>query len=185
MIRLFYTRMTPIPMNKDLYVIKTLEQTEDINNVIFQKYNDLKEADIERKSHLFHGRYENIYIKDTSIPEIQDIIEKLKQEAALFLNIQKAYLKFGFWFNAMSPGDQTTLHCHDDFDEVLSGVYYIKVPEQSGNLILHMEKQLEIQPKEGMIVLFSPCLKHHVTINNSKQIRLSIGFNVTVLNNAD
>ena len=39
-------------------------------------------------------------------------------------------------------------------------------------------KQLEILPKEGMMVLFSPSLKHHVTINNSDHMRLSIGFNV-------
>lgn len=172
-------------MNNQLYVIETFDNTKNINNIIFQKYTDLKEADIERKSHLFHGRYENIYIKPNSIPEIQDIIERLKQAAAQFLTKSATDLKFGFWFNAMSPGDQTTLHCHDDFDEILSGVYYIKVPDQSGNLVLQLEKELEILPKEGMMVLFSPSLKHHVTINNSDHMRLSIGFNVTLINNVD
>lgn len=168
-------------MNKNHYIVKKFDNTDYINNIIFQKFNDLKESDFKRKSHLFYGRYENIYIKRNSIPEIKNTIDKLKQEAALLLDVKSEKLRFGFWFNVMSPGDQTTVHCHDDLDEILSGVYYIRVPARSGNLVLHMEKQIEIVPEEGMLVLFSPSLNHHVSINNSTDVRVSIGFNVTIL----
>ena len=39
--------------------------------------------------------------------------------------------------HAMDAGQRTTLHHHDENDELLSAVYYIRVPENSGNLILH------------------------------------------------
>ena len=172
----------PFKINENQYKKIIFHENKDLNIIIFNKYQVLNDADIINKSHLFHGRYENIYIDSHSIPELEKIILMIKKEAAQFLNINEKEIKLGFWFNAMSPGDQTTLHCHDDLDEVLSGVYYFKVPENSGNLVLEMDKITEIIPEEGMLVMFSPSLDHRVTLNKSDQVRLSIGFNMKIAN---
>jgi len=161
------------------YIVKHISGSEILNQPIFNKAMALKKEDIEHESHLFNGRYENIYIKEHAIRELQSILDHIKQEIASLLEIPEQQIKLGFWLNIMQPGEQTTLHCHDDFDEVISGVYYINVPENSGNLVLKTDRHTEIKPAEGMMVLFSPALEHYVTENKSSQVRLSIGFNAT------
>ena len=78
----------------------------------------------------------------------------------------------------MRPGDITLPHSHNDDDELLSGVYYVKVPEHSGELVLYQgNTSYGIQPAEGKLVLFSASLEHEVTRNDSQEMRLSIGMN--------
>jgi ectoine hydroxylase-related dioxygenase (phytanoyl-CoA dioxygenase family) len=84
----------------------------------------------------------------------------------------------GFWFNAMQPGDKTARHNHDEEDELLSCVYYITAPQQSGDLLLFdREETLRVTPEAGKLVLFSPKLAHAVDENRSDQQRLSVAFN--------
>jgi len=172
-------------VEKNQYKIIKFNDFTEVNNSIYEKYTRLNKSKIKHKSHLFDGRYENIYIKNKALPEIDKIIIKIKNEIAQYLNKNEDELKIGFWFNAMSPGDRTSLHCHDDFDEILSGVYYIRVPQNSGNLILKMDNDVEIIPEEGVTVLFSPALDHQVLTNESEQVRLSIGFNVTTFDSEE
>ena len=88
-------------------------------------------------------------------------------------------LKAGFWFNAMEAGQLTAPHHHDENDELLSAVYYIRVPENSGDLILHDEdRKIRVQPQPGKLVMFTPDVLHEVTINHSPELRLSVGMNV-------
>jgi uncharacterized protein (TIGR02466 family) len=97
------------------------------------------------------------------------------------LNIKN--LHAGYWFNYMPPGATTTLHTHDDDDELLSCVYYVNVPENSGNLIIYetldnnKQKKIEIQSTTGDFIFFKPDIRHEVSRNNSSEFRLSIGFN--------
>jgi len=88
-------------------------------------------------------------------------------------------IAIGFWFNAMGPGHRTAPHHHDENDELLSAVYYIRVPENSGDLILHTAgKSISIHPQEGKLVLFAPALLHEVTTNLSAELRLSVAVNI-------
>ena len=78
----------------------------------------------------------------------------------------------------MAPGDVTTAHTHDDDDELLSGVYYVRVPENSGKLVIHEAgRREEIEPEQGMFIFFSPQTLHEVTRNDSDEIRVSVAFN--------
>lgn len=52
------------------------------------------------------------------------------------LKVDTDKLKIGYWFNLMQPGDVTTLHRHDDLGELISGVIYLTVPENFGDLLL-------------------------------------------------
>ena len=162
----------------DLYT-KIFSQTcFNVNDVILKKYKKLKETDFKEKTHYFNGRYENIYLDINKIPELDIISSHAMKNAAHILNIKEEKLASGFWLNEMNSGDVTTAHTHDDDDELLSCVYYINVPNNSGDLIIYeKDKKINIKPEAGTFVYFSPDTLHEVSKNESGQSRLSIAFN--------
>jgi len=133
------------------------------------------DPDIKR-THLFGGRYENIYLTSRQIPQLSDLLDEACEHASRLLDIDD--LEAGCWFNFMPSGAVTTVHRHDDYDELMSAVYYVSVPENSGNLIIHEgDKQHVISPQEGMFVFFAPDVLHEVSKNMSSDDRLSIAIN--------
>ena len=163
-----------------IYQKITSENSPDINSAIetgFLKHH--KNAGI-RKTHLFEGRYENIYLNEQHITALKPLLNEAVKLAEDFLQIKK--LRAGYWFNYMPPGATTTLHTHDDDDELLSCVYYVNVPENSGNLILYDDsdntrQKIEIHSTTSDFIFFKPDVRHEVSKNNSAEYRLSIGFN--------
>ncbi len=154
-----------------------LPSSSSINPQILVEYTDQSHSENIQRTHLFNGRYENIYINKALIPSLALILEFANACAQTTLELDKN-LDIGFWFNDMPPGSVTIPHTHDDDDELLSGVYYIKVPDNSGHLILsHNGQKKNIAPKEGRLVLFKPDCLHEVTENKSMEQRLSIGIN--------
>lgn len=142
-----------------------------------------QEVDIKR-SHLFNGRYENIYLTPEHVPEIKVILDEACDHARRILGIDD--LQAGCWFNYMPPGAVTTLHSHDDDEELLSAVYYVSVPADSGELIIHDDNHLHrVIPRQGMFVFFAPDIVHEVGKNNSNADRLSIGINFGKRKHAD
>lgn len=132
-------------------------------------------ADI-KKTHFFNGRFENVYLTNAHAPLLADLKKEAGELAARILG--RPIGKMGCWCNAMGPGAETTLHSHDDDDEVLSGVYYVRVPSQSGELVIHTETgPVKHPPREGQWVFFSPRTPHAVLKNRSSGLRLSIAFN--------
>jgi len=85
--------------------------------------------------------------------------------------------------------------------EVLSGVFYLVAPEESGKLIISnpslnrmwkgcelttsknqfTAETIRIAPEEGSIVLFPSYLPHSVSTNNHDEERISISFNLIAL----
>ena len=163
---------------KSSYYEFNFPDAKAVNSQIITGYLDrLKKGDV-RKTHLFSGRYENVYIDREEIPALSELIPFWLASAAEVLGKQVSELRCGFWFNDMRPGDLTLPHSHDDYDEWLSGVYYLKVPENSGELVLHSGgDKIPVLPEEGKLVLFSSGDVHEVTANHSQEIRLSIGIN--------
>jgi hypothetical protein len=157
----------------------TLAAPERLNASLFERFIELRDSDRVRRSHYFGDRFENIYINEADIPDIAMVLNAVKLQAGQLLGIPVDTLKAGFWFNAMDAGQRTTLHHHDENDELLSAVYYIRVPENSGNLILHEDgRKILIQPEEGKLVMFAPAMLHEVTANLGPGLRLSVGMNV-------
>ena len=150
----------------------------EVNPAVVSGYGEAMKSGHVRKSHLFAGRYENIYIDREAIPALQSLIPFWINAAASVLDKKAEDLRCGFWFNEMGPGDVTQPHNHDDDDEWLSGVYYLIVPSEAGDLILHDgDDRLIVHPEVGKLVLFSSSEVHEVTENLSQQMRLSIGIN--------
>ena len=162
----------------DLYTRVFDQSCFDVNKKVLEKFELLDDDDFKEKTHLFHGRYENIYLEISKIPGLEVIVNASLENAASILKLKKEKLASGFWLNSMAAGDVTTAHTHDDDDELLSCVYYVKVPDNSGDLIITKNnKKTIIKPEEGMFVFFSPDTLHEVSKNESGQSRLSIAFN--------
>ncbi len=161
-----------------LYAVH-LEDASALNQNLFDGFmNHIDDEDI-RRSHYFDGRYENIYIGSDKIPEITTILEQVIHYASQILQRPENQLKAGLWFNAMGHGHTTTAHRHDDDDELLSAVYYVRIPENSGELILSDRNfATHVTPQEGMFAFFPPDMMHEVTENKSKDMRLSLGINI-------
>ena len=155
-----------------------LADAASINDAILQSYLRFCEEDFQRRSHFFGGRHENLYLDAKRIPELEKVLMQANAYAASLLALPQNALKMGFWFNDMGPGDATCRHDHDEFDELLSAVYYVHVPENSGNLIIHdAHSHTEVTPEPGMFVFFAPSVMHSVSVNQSAERRLSIGMN--------
>lgn len=99
------------------------------------------------------------------------------------------------WANVNGKGDWNATHNHPNCH--WSGVHYVQVPPGSGQVAfldprpainmldtghetLDLFRQIprNIEPKEGMTVIFPSWLQHHVTTHGSDEERISIAFNL-------
>lgn len=157
----------------------TLTAPDKLNAGLFDRFMALYGTDRIRQSHHFGGRFENSYIDAADIPDIATLLKVVKRQAGELLDVPADTLKVGFWFNAMEAGHRTAPHHHDENDELLSAVYYVRVPENSGDLVLHdAGRKVSIRPHEGQLVMFSPTLLHEVTANLGSELRLSVAMNI-------
>ena len=95
-----------------------------------------------------------------------------------------------FWFNVASPGQFQEFHTHENCH--YSFVYYVKAPENSGDISFFNPIRGDytpdfdtgvaknFTPKEGMFIVFRSNLMHMVKKNLSDQDRISISGNFIV-----
>jgi hypothetical protein len=100
-----------------------------------------------------------------------------------------------YWSNFNPPGAFNHRHHHTDTVILLSGVYYLKVPPNSGSIVFSdprgltinsmadaryygYEPDVSIDPQPGMVVYFPSWLEHEVEKNESDHERVSIAFNI-------
>ena len=100
------------------------------------------------------------------------------------------------WANVNYPGGYNRPHLHPN--SLFSGVYWIKTPMKSGNLMLYDPKpgsqmtmpnrkegklppelwrEVHYEPRAGTAVMFPAWLWHEVRTNESNDIRISVSFN--------
>ena len=141
----------------------------------------------------------NLNLKDAALqPLIKEIETHSSQFAETFLSKNKQIL-INMWFNINLYKDFNISHNHSGDD--ISGVYYIKTPNECGNIIfehpakdlfdyyfLNVENRKEVNvynartwwmPSEvNMLYLFPAWLNHSVETNKNKtEERISISFN--------
>lgn len=107
-------------------------------------------------------------------------------------------LKMGnFWININGYHDYNTEHDHQK--SILSGVYYVSVPDNNmGDIVFHRNDNAQFfltgdiereqtmtnalncnkPPKESTLYLFPSWVKHSVERNESHKERISIAFNI-------
>lgn len=158
------------------YVVINSGFEPEFNRQLVEQFLAAENLSGVKKTHFFNGRYENIYLDEAQLPALTELKADARAQAEAILG--RPVRRMGCWCNAMGPGAETTLHSHDDDDEVLSGVYYARVPENSGRLIIHQDNQVfKHDSQAGQWVFFSPRTPHAVEANQSEELRLSIAFN--------
>ncbi len=100
------------------------------------------------------------------------------------------------WLNAYRRGHSQERHTHINY--VFSGIYYLKAPPGASKLMIHaptanvmmtprVREQtdlnthyMEIEPEEGMMLIFSGNLRHGVRASNIDEERISIAMNANL-----
>jgi uncharacterized protein (TIGR02466 family) len=126
-----------------------------------------------------------------------ELIEQFKKEVCVFARHYGVHNKIknvDGWINVAAPGEYQEYHYHGNSH--FSLVYYIKSPENCGNLVVKSHesdkdmfylpyseltepnyKIRNIIPRESDVVIFRSNLHHMVTKNKSKENRVSIAMN--------
>jgi len=177
---------------------------ENINNSSLKTFIlDLKKKDKGRNLSNYGGWQSN----DLSLQEnvLKDLLIEIEKNLVLFeqtLRLRKEFkLKVDtLWANVNGAGAINISHVHPG--SILSGVYYVTLPENSGNLGLMNPNILNFffdapggvetftegptlfttghifrKSKPGGLLIFPSHLSHHVLPNLSKQQRISLSFN--------
>jgi len=185
----------------EIYETKLNFDLDSIKKFCFQVYET--ETGID-KLEMFSGwQSKNIYNE-------YPIINMLRTEISTHLKKYLKHLKFNasieldnFWINFHEYKDYTEPHIHPF--SIISGVYFVKIPENCGNLIFYhpaedimcasiREEYVDnsmsnspvcvMKPEENQFVLFPSFYKHSVGINKNKQEkRISIAFNANIKKN--
>ncbi len=165
-------------------------QADAINGPLERAFSELSDSDFKRRSHFIGGRFENLYLNRERLPGMAEVLGfGLEQARALLSNPSANWLegpiaadqplRIGFWINAMQPGQSTSRHSHEEHDELISGVYYVSAPADSGQILFHDPPfETRVRPQPGLLLLFAPGLEHSVEVNRSAAQRLSIAFNI-------
>ena len=122
---------------------------------------------------------------------IQSILQTLSSTKLKITGETK--VSISSWANVNEKGNWNFVHDHIGTD--LSGVYYVKVPENSGEIVFFDPRKISVvdpvfqedHPKafgyhlvEGTLLMFPSYLEHMVTPSESDETRISIAFNICV-----
>ena len=156
------------------------------NAAALQAIASLEPEDYRERSHFLAGRFENLYLDEARIPGLAVLLEDILTCAGDILGRAPRNLRRGFWLNRMAPGQATSRHAHAENDELLSGVYYIQVPPESGDLLFADDPfEIRVRPRAGMCVLFDPELPHWVEAHRGQGERVSLALNIGPLDATD
>jgi len=158
---------------------------------------ELGKTCIENYGNRFNENSYDTRSEDISIPfsdEIRKIVDQMsmayrnKFNKSLILNDEL----INFWAQVHYKNESTQSHNHLNRDcpkdsPDLSGVYYVKVPKNSGDLILRYQKHtldlssFVFKPEEKNFIIFESGLYHQVTPNLNEEPRIIISFNFKII----
>ena len=159
-------------------------QKTDPEGVVFSNQNgwQSKPESVCHKENFDLFRQANFFAKEIS--KMLDLTQELKL--------------LEYWYNINYHCSFNMAHTHiRSSNNIMTGVFYVKVPENSGNIIFQTADKLRqvsydsnvksykpytsskfIQiPKENTLLFFPSSLEHFVEPNNNTQERISISFN--------
>ena len=133
------------------------------------------------------------------IPVFKPLVDELfKMQHEIYKEewLDKEPTMGNMWANINPPGAMNRPHIHPNSH--FSGVYYIKAPKNSGQIVFndprtlshmlmptriektppsHLWREVRVDPLEGRILMFPSWLWHCVEPNESSDIRISVSFN--------
>jgi len=178
---------------QSIFKVKLNEDLNKITNFCLKIYK----TEEGRKKSNFGGYQSNDLNKDeiflnSLINHIEINSNKIMKNH--FKINDKIFLK-NIWFNINKYKDFNVQHTHP-FSKI-SGVFYVKTPENSGNIVFinktkidnyldnfifeynqHNSSTWSIKPEENELYFFPSWLNHFVEPNLSKKERISFSFNL-------
>ena len=143
------------------------------------------------------GGYQTKPINDEEIvkPILTNAVNLITKH--LKMKGQRKMSLHNLWINENGYKDFNTVHTHAGAN--FSGVYYAKVPQNSGALVfqnsdssisflenhLHFHNtdnftEFKVDPKENMMIVFQSNMLHYVRPNMSNENRVSVAFNIGI-----
>ncbi|PSB41710.1 TIGR02466 family protein [Chamaesiphon polymorphus] len=177
-----------------------VENQQQLNQTLLREvYNEYQvDREGEKWSNVLGWHSKNDLHKRDSFAEFTQIISKNVLEVATFLNWDLQYFSTNIttcW--AIVNGKLASNSVHNHPNSILSGVYYLKVPENSGGLFfsdprpasqmlippigefnLWTSPKVVYKPMVGTMLLFPSWLLHGVEMNMSEEVRISVSFNI-------
>jgi uncharacterized protein (TIGR02466 family) len=174
----------------------------DINELEEYAYRLHGQSEGRQKSNRLGWQSNDIQYDEEVAPLIAAINERLQDvHQYIGLTADKQLIIDNMWVNINSKYSYNRSHIHAK--SVFSGTYYVKVPDNSGNLNFKNPSQLQrlfineidhhitalnnftaqnwiVQPHVDMMVLFPSWLEHDVDQNLSNDLRISIAFNTAI-----
>ena len=175
-----------------------VDNFDQLQTTLIKESYDLKNIDSRgRKISNVGGWQSELFSLDKSSDTLKSIITKLLKD---FAPMQKDVLMYiEGWTNINEPGCHNIKHHHPQCN--LAGVFWIKVPPKSGNLLFESPYSFtsfaeincyndkfrkntnsyltySYRPTEGQIVIFPAFLPHSVLRNESNEDRISYSFNI-------
>ena len=167
---------------------------------LIDRLYELKAQDLEGMPRSNVGGWhsnDELYNDEEFKPIVGDILYTAK-ECFGHLGVDEKYVPelTGLWGIINPPGSRNNVHTHPY--NYLSGVYYLKVPPKSGELVflepkpqaevlsppkakehsIFLAHSVSLEPKEKTLIFFPSWLQHEVRINKSKEDRVILSFNI-------
>jgi uncharacterized protein (TIGR02466 family) len=185
-IELFKQFVVKIPLKQNL------KKLSDFSNKIFDKQKGRNVSNF--------GGFQSNDLKIEE-PVLNSLIKEIELNSNIIndtiLKINSRLSLKNIWININKFKDFNIIHNHP-FSK-LSGVFYIKIPENSGDLLFANETEIgcfiknediiefnnynsstwSIKPEENVLYLFPSWLNHYVKPNLSNEKRISISFNLS------
>ena len=187
------------PMFIDVMMHRNMSSVIFNNQQILERCMELKHI-LDVKSEWFCDTYNSLESYDHREDDIfNQLIDKAGEEVIAFSNQYMIYPKkiqcYNAWFNIASKGNYQEFHQHPMSH--FSVVYYVKVPEDSGCLIIRNQnvnsdmfplikakqfnslnqQTFKFKPSNQDLIIFRSNIQHMVEKNNSEEDRVSIAMN--------
>ena len=164
-------------------------------------YN-LRDSDERGRTASNRGGYQSLAFPVKGGDVLQDLLINIMSNIPSFNN--NVDVVCDSWVNINPPLSFNVKHCHPNCD--IAGVLWIKIPENSGDIVFHspynyisynemicytrefQEKgkyfhDYKFPAREGNLLLFPAHLEHKVGDNNSDEDRISVSFNLKLIDN--
>lgn len=186
-----------------IYKSQTNLQQHEINSMreyLLAEFSRLDDSNHELElggKSLFEANA-GLHLLDVFQPLVREIISHIEEYWDIMLFTESTDPKISdMWANLHNTGDKTLIHSHTNILTV--GCYYLDFPKNSGNLIFKDPSEYthhyypydfegkskyhwhELELSENDIVLFPGHLKHQTGPSMSNSKRISINFNVIMV----
>lgn len=152
----------------------------DIESMISKLYQ-LKETDPGNKISNVGGWHNSQQLDQ--FEEFLPLTDLVKNTIKENLDKKISFNNRGIWGNISSTTHYNNIHNHSSTIALFSGVYYLQVFPDSGNIIFYDDlflNKVEYTPVIGDLLIFPSYLQHSVSPNNNSKDRISVAFNFEI-----